>query len=428
MIQRFNRHFALEAHGTTWRRELMAGLTSFFTCAYIVLVNPLILQDSGIPLSAGVMATLVASIVGCLLMALWANAPIIVIPGMGLNAFFSYTIVQSLGLSWQQGLAAVTVSGILFLIVSVTSFGGRIVGAVPPSLKHGITAGIGLLLTFIGLQKGEIIRSGSATLVTVGSFHNPVMLSTLAGLAVTFMLFVRNVKGSLLIGIFVTSLITFAGTGKANMTTEALDVRAYGRIMTSIDFHLWQVPFWIAVFSMTMIVLFENMGLLSGMLPDARKFPKAYQTVAFSAVLSGLLGTSPTIASAESASGISEGGRTGIPALITAVLLGVSALALPFIGMIPGNAVAPVLIVIGALMMKSVQEIPFHDLSEVFPAFLIIVCIPLTSSIADGLAFGFIAYPLMKLATGQFKQVPAMLYVIAALFMLNFIASSVYVH
>ncbi|MBA4494847.1 NCS2 family permease [Paenactinomyces guangxiensis] len=422
-------HFIkLDAHGTTWKTELTAGLTSFFTSAYIILVNPLILKDAGIPLSAGVMATIAASIAGCLLMALWANAPVVVIPGMGVNAFFTYTIVQSLGLTWQQGLAVVIVSGFLFFLAGITSLGSRLSAAVPSTLKHGISGGIGLLLTFIGLQKGQMIHPSETSFVTLGNFGDPVTLSTLAGLAVTLFLFVRNIKGSMLIGLFFTSLLTFGLTGKTTAAVTGMDFSDYTRVLASADFSILQFPFWIAVFSMTMIVLFENMGLLNGMLPDAQKFPRAYKTLGVSTITSGFFGTSPTIAAAESASGIAEGGKTGIPALVTAILFAVSMLVLPLIEMIPGNAVAPVLIIIGALMMNSVQEIPFRDFSEGFPAFLIIACIPLTSSIADGLAFGFIAYPLLKVATGKWKQVPGLVYLIAGLFLVNFIASAVVAH
>lgn len=428
MIQRLMQYFQLEAHGTTWKRELTAGLTSFFTSAYIILVNPLILKDAGIPLSAGVMATIIASIAGCLLMALWVNAPIIVIPGMGINAFFSYTMIQSMGLTPQQGMTVIIISGMLFFLVSITSFGNRMLSSVPDSLKHGITVGIGLFLTFIGLQKGGIIQSSETTIVALGNFGSPITLSTLVGLLVTLVLFVRNVKGSLLIGLFCTSILTLWITGKREITDKGIDFHAYSQLFASGDFNILQVSFWVAVFSMTMIVLFENMGLLSGMLPDVEKFPRAYKAIAISTIASGIFGTSPTIASAESTSGISEGGRTGIPALVTAILFAFSMLALPFIQLIPGNAVAPVLIIIGALMMKSVINIPFHDFSESFPAFLIIVCIPLTSSIADGLAFGFIAYPLVKVAIGKWKYVSPLVYLIAVLFLLNIVASSALVH
>jgi len=427
MLQKLNEHFQLAENMTTFKTEVMAGFTSFFTCAYIILANPLILKDAGIPLGASVIATIVASVIGCLLMALWVNAPIIMIPGMGVNAFFSYTMVQSLGLSVQQGMLVIVLSGLFFFIVSMSSYGHKILESVPTSLKHGITVGIGLFLTFIGLQKGGIIQSSETTMLALGQLNSPVTVSTIVGIIITLILFVRNIKGSLLIGIVVTSVMTIALTD-GNHSSIVDFQTSNNNLFQLSELNLLQIPFWIAVFSMTMIVLFENMGLLSGMLPDMKKFPRAYKAVAISTIASGVVGTSPTIASAESAAGISEGGRTGIPAFVAAILFGLSIFAMPLIQLIPGNAVAPVLILIGALMMSSVKDIPFHDLSEGFPAFLIIICIPMTSSIADGLAFGFIVYPIVKIAIGKWKQVSPLIYVISTLFLLNVVASALLLH
>ncbi|UGB30531.1 NCS2 family permease [Metabacillus sp. B2-18] len=427
MLQKLNQHFQLAENKTTFKTEVMAGFTSFFTCAYIILANPLILKDAGIPLGASVIATIVASVIGCLLMALWVNAPIIMIPGMGVNAFFSYTMVQSLGLSVQQGMLVIVLSGLFFFIVSMSSYGHKILESVPTSLKHGITVGIGLFLTFIGLQKGGIIQSSETTMLALGQLNSPVTVSTIVGIIITLILFVRNIKGSLLIGIVVTSVMTIA-LADGNHSSIVDFQTSNNNLFQLSELNLLQIPFWIAVFSMTMIVLFENMGLLSGMLPDMKKFPRAYKAVAISTIASGVVGTSPTIASAESAAGISEGGRTGIPAFVAAILFGLSIFAMPLIQLIPGNAVAPVLILIGALMMSSVKDIPFHDLSEGFPAFLIIICIPMTSSIADGLAFGFIVYPIVKIAIGKWKQVSPLIYVISTLFLLNVVASALLLH
>ncbi|WP_121663725.1 NCS2 family permease [Metabacillus litoralis] len=427
MLQRINQHFQLAENKTTIKTEVMAGFTSFFTCAYIILANPLILKDAGIPLGASVIATIVASVIGCLLMALWVNAPIIMIPGMGVNAFFSYTMVQSLGLSVQQGMLVIVLSGLFFFLVSMSSYGHKILESVPTSLKHGITVGIGLFLTFIGLQKGGIIQSSETTMLALGQLNSPVTVSTIVGIIITLILFIRNVKGSLLIGIVVTSVMTIA-LADGNHSSIVDFQTTNNNLFQLSELNLLQIPFWIAVFSMTMIVLFENMGLLSGMLPDMKKFPRAYKAVAISTIASGVVGTSPTIASAESAAGISEGGRTGIPAFVAAILFGLSIFAMPLIQLIPGNAVAPVLILIGALMMSSVKDIPFHDLSEGFPAFLIIICIPMTSSIADGLAFGFIVYPIVKIAIGKWRQVSPLIYVISTLFLLNVVASALLLH
>ncbi|MDR6225995.1 NCS2 family permease [Desmospora profundinema] len=415
--------FELKNHGSDWRREWTAGMTSFFTAAYIIVVNPLILQDAGIPIHAGTVATVTVSVLGCLLMAFWANAPIILIPGMGVNAFFSHTLVQSLGLDWKEGLAAVTLSGILFLVAATTPLGRKWAQAVPPSLQNGITAGIGLFLTFIGLQKAEWIRPDADTFIALGDFSRPVAWITLVGLVVTMLLYARRTTGSLLIGIAVTAGLSLA-VGVTGEAASAPNVTAWGGVVGQLHIPWLSVAFWAAVGSMTMIVVFENIGLLNGMLPSPEQFPRAYQATAVSTVASGMLGTSPVIASAESASGIAAGGRIGLTSLVTAIGFGLSLMILPVIGAIPPHAAAPVLIVIGALMMQSVQRIPFSDFSEGFPAFLIIACIPLTSSIADGLALGFIAYPLVKGAMGQRRQVSPWVYLIAGLFLVHMVAGS----
>ncbi|SDX39158.1 putative MFS transporter, AGZA family, xanthine/uracil permease [Marininema mesophilum] len=428
MLQQLQKWFNPAAEGSSWKKELTAGLTSFFTAAYILVVNPLILRDAGIPLGAGVMATVAVSVFGCLLMAFWARAPIILIPGMGINAFFTFTIVQSLGLSWQAGLGAIVVSGLFFLIAAITPLGEKLSHAVPSSLKHGITAGIGLFLAFIGLQKGALIVPSTKSFVSLGDFTSPVALITLAGLLFTLILYVRNVKGSFLIGIlFITLASILTGThstGGLNDTNFA----DYSQVFFAAEYPLASLSFWIAVFSLTMIVVFENMGLLAGMLPNMDRFSSSYRVTAVTSLAAGFFGTSPTIASAESASGIAEGGRTGIPALVAGVLFIGATFSLPVLGMIPNNAAAPVLLIVGALMMQSVAHISFSDFSEGFPAFLIIAGIPLTSSIADGLAFGFIAYPLLKVALGRWKQVPSLVYVIASMFLINLIAMALTSH
>jgi adenine/guanine/hypoxanthine permease len=417
--------FVLHKHQTDWKQELTAGFTVFFTVAYILAVNPLILKDAGIPLSAGILATIAVSVFGCLWMGWWANAPIVLVPGMGVNAFFSYTLVQSIGLSWQQALAAVVLSGVLFFAANVSSFGQRLSIAIPASLKHGITVGIGLFLTLIGLQKGHIVVSSPNTMIRMGDLSQPVVWTTLIGLVVTVWLFVRGIKGSLLIGIAFTTALSLIISGPSGQALPQPGAKDFLTVFATADFSgMIHLSFWIAVFSLSMIVIFENMGLLSGMLPDQDKFSRAFKAAAISSAASGIFGTSPTIAAAESASGIAEGARTGIPALVTAGLFLLSYLFVPLIGWIPENAVAPVLVIIGAMMMQSVRHIPFHEFTEGFPAFLIITLIPFTYSIADGIAFGFIAYPLMKAASGKIREVSGILNGMAVLFLLYFIATS----
>lgn len=414
-------NFDFQAHDTSLKKELLAGLTSFFTIVYIAAVNASILADAGIPFEAGMIATVVTSVFGCLLVGLYANAPIILVPGMGVNAFFTFTMVESMGLSWQVALAAVFVAGILFAITAFTRLAVVLSKAIPRSLKEAITVGIGLFLTFIGLQKGGIVVSSDSTFVALGDIGSAQVIATLVTLAIAAILFLRNIKGHFLISMLLGTALAWGmgliETGKQ----ESFSFSSYGSVFAAMSFEdFFILPFWIATFSMAMILVFENMGLLHGLLPDQSKFSKAYKANSISAITAGLFGTSPTVSTVESASGIAAGGRTGMTSITTGLLFLTSLFFIPVFKMIPDSAIAPVLIIIGGLMITSIQNISLQDFSEGFPAFLIIVMIPLTYSIVDGIAFGFIAYPFLKLALGKGKDVPIPMYVIASLFFLNF--------
>ncbi|MED1951104.1 NCS2 family permease [Brevibacillus centrosporus] len=417
--------FHLRACDTTIRRELMAGFISFVTIVYIVAVNASILQDAGIPMEAGILATVFTAFAGALLMAFWANAPIILVPGMGINALFTYTLCHTMGLSWQEALAAVFVSGILFAVIAFSRAATVLSRAIPASLKEAITVGIGLFLTFIGLQKGGLIVTNPSTFVALGELSSPHVIVTLATLVITLILFVRNVPGNFLIGIaagtglgFLFGIVT-PGGGSSFSFAE------YANVFSGFSFGgIWTLPFWIATFSLAMVIVFENIGLIHGhtaMAGQPQKFRRALQANAVSAALSGMLGSSPTVATVESAAGIAAGGRTGLTSLVTGTLLLGSLGLIPLVKMIPDGAIAPVLIIIGALMLQNVQNINLKDFSEGFPAFLIIAIIPLSYSIVDGIAFGFVAYPLLKLALGKRREVPALMYVISGLFLLNLV-------
>ncbi|MCS1350269.1 NCS2 family permease [Mechercharimyces sp. CAU 1602] len=419
------KYFQLEHHQSTLKTEVLAGMTSYFTIVYIVVVNATILADAGIPLTAGVIATILTSLVGCLLMAFWANAPIILVPGMGVNALFTYTIVQSMGLSWQSALMAVFISGILFMITAFTRLSRLLAVAVPTSLKDSITVGIGLFLTFIGLQKGGLITSNSTTFVTLGELSAPSTLLTVFSLVLTIFLFVRQVRGHFLIAIVVTTLLSILlGIQPSEVSAvPSLSWSEYSTVFASFSIaQIQDLTFWVATFSLTMVLVFENMGLIYGLLGEqGQKFGRAYQANAISAMTAGLFGTSPTVSTVESAAGIASGGRTGLTALTTGLMF---LLVIPFISyihLIPDAAIAPILIVIGGLMLQHVKNIPFDDLSEGFPAFLIIVLIPFTYSITDGIAFGFIAYPLIKVAMGKGKEISLPLYIIAGMFIAYFL-------
>ncbi|MCA0987675.1 NCS2 family permease [Guptibacillus algicola] len=414
-------NFDFQAHDTSLKKEILAGLTSFFTIVYIAAVNASILADAGIPFEAGMIATVITSVFGCLLVGLYANAPIILVPGMGVNAFFTFTMVESMGLSWQVALGSVFIAGILFAITAFTPLAGVLSKAIPRSLKEAITVGIGLFLTFIGLQKGGIVVSSDSTFVALGDIGSSHVIATLVTLAIAAILFLRNVKGHFLISMLIGTALAWSMGLIETGQQQSFSFSSYGSVFAAMSFEDFLVlPFWIATFSMAMILVFENMGLLHGLLPDQSKFQKAYKANSISAITAGLFGTSPTVSTVESASGIAAGGRTGMTSVTTGLLFLTSLFFIPVFKMIPDSAIAPVLIIIGGLMITSIQNISLQDFSEGFPAFLIIVMIPLTYSIVDGIAFGFIAYPFLKLALGKGKEVPVPMYVIASLFFLNF--------
>lgn len=429
MLQWIKSSFDLPGHETTLKREMMAGMISFFTIVYIIAVNGTILAEAGIPIEAGIIATILTCVVGCWLMGFWANAPIILVPGMGINAMFTYTLVHSMGLSWQEALGVVVISGVIVTVISFTKLSQLLLEAIPNSLKHAITVGLGLFLTLIGLEKGGLVTKGDNSLLALGDVTSPYVIATILSVILAVILFMRNVPANFLISMIVSTGIA-AALGVVSFSDvggNALPLDTYASLFGAVSFaKIGEFTFLVAVFSLTMVLLFENIGLINGhlsMIKRPDKFKRSFQANGISVLTSGLFGTSPTVSTVESAAGIAAGGRTGVTAIVTGSLFLLSIFAIPFIKIIPGSAIAPILIIIGVLMLQSVKQIDFQDLSEGFPAFLVIVMIPFSYSIADGIAFGFIAYPLVKLALGKAKEVSAPLYVIAALFFLTFLTN-----
>ena len=402
------------------RVEVMAGLTSFFAISYIVIVNPLILADGGIPAELSVFATIFASAIGCLLMAFWADAPIILTPGMGINAFFTYTVVVNMGFRWQEALAISLVSALIFFALAVTRAGRVLADAVPKSLKYAVTAGIGLFLVEIGLEKAELIRAGENSILALGDLRNPSALLALLGLVLSLLFYQRRVKGGFFIAILIVTIIANA-LGLVQANTIEIDMTRLGEYSALLFAEDFSSMLTVAVFSMTMILVFESIGLLEGLLPDTEKFRNAFRASSLTAVLSSVLGTSPTVAAAESAAGIVEGGRSGLTALVGGALFLLTLVFIPLLAYVPQAAVAPVIIITGALMMQHLENIQFQDFSEWFPAFLIIVLIPLTNSISTGLAFGFAAHPMMKVFTGRRHELGTLSYVLGVLFLLQLV-------
>ncbi|WP_085522213.1 NCS2 family permease [Tuberibacillus sp. Marseille-P3662] len=425
---KLRRFFGFNEYGSTIKQEVMAGVTSFVTIAYIIIVNASFLQEAGIPYQPAIIATVLTSFVGCIFMGFWANAPVILTPGMGINAFFTYVMVQSMGLAWQEALAAVFIASLIFVVVAFSRFASLLSHAVPQSLKDAITVGIGFFLTFIGLQKGGLVVSDADTFVALGDLGSPPVIVTILTLIITVILFSRNVKGNLLLGVIAGTILAliFGVTELSSVSWRGPTLGSYQDVFNVMSFdRITSVTFWMVTLSVTMVIVFENMGVLHGLLSDKKKYRRAYQASALSAVTSGLLGSSPTMTAVESASGINTGGKTGVTALITGLLFIPALFLMPLIQLIPDSAIAPILIIIGALMIQNIQNIDLQDFTEWFPAFLIIALIPLTSSIVDGMAFGFIAYPVLKMAQGRTNEINATIGVIACLFILNFLVYAI---
>lgn len=408
----------------TAQREVVAGITAFFAISYIIVVNPMILADAGIPAELSVFATIFSSVVGCFIMAFVADAPIVLTPGMGVNAFFTYTICVSMGLHWHEAIAITLVSGCIFAVVACTKWRERLSQAVPGSLKCAITAGIGLFLVEIGLEKAGLIRAGKNSIIALGDLSSPMTLLSLFGLVLSLALYLRGVRGNFFLAIVVTSVVAavFGLRDEVALDLNFSNLSAYPELLFQADFSRFlSAPFLLSVFSMSMIMVFETMGLLEGILPDQAKFKKTFEGSAFTTILSSLMGTSPTVAAAESAAGIASGGRTGLMALTAGVLFALSLFFIPLLSYVPQAAIAPVIIITGAVMMQQLQYVEFNDFSEWFPAFLVVVLIPLTGSISTGLAFGFTAYPLLKLMNGRPREVHALGYGLGFLFLMNLV-------
>lgn len=423
-----NKFFKLKEHNVTVKSELMAALTSFFAAVYIIVVNASILSDGGVAMEPLILATVFASLFGCILVGFMSNAPLIIMPGMGINALFTYTIVRTMGLSFQQALAAVLVSGVLFCVIALTPLSKLLTESIPKSLKEAITVGIGLFITFIGLKNAGLIVSDASTFVKLGDLSDPAIIAFLIIMVLTLVLFILNIPGGFLISIILGTLISIL-LGVVDLSSIHLSMpnfSSYNEVFFAMDFSaISSIPFWIATFSLTLVLVFENIGLLhgqvNGLLKTPEKTNKALNAVAFSTIGCALFGTSPCVSTVEGAAGITAGGKTGLTSVFCGLLFLISLFFIPLITIIPNAAISPILVIIGGLMIKNVEEIDFSDFSESFPAFLTIILIPLTFSIVDGIAFGFITYPIAKICAKQHKKVSVTMYVVSAIFLLYFI-------
>ena len=427
------RFFKLSEKGTTVRTEVIAGFTTFIALAYIMFVNPNILADAGVPKEAAVASTIWIAALSTLMMGVFANYPVALAPGMGLNAFFAYYVCGVLGLHWTVALGAVFFSGLLFLILTISHVRQAIINAVPQNLRVAIGVGIGLFIAFVGLKGTGLIVSDPATFITLGSVLKPETAMSLFGLVLTGALMARDIQGAILIGIVATTILSMilGYTPVPHTFSEVISTSLphMGETFGKLDIvGAWNYGILSIIFTFTVVELFDNMGTLSGLTAKAKlvkkdgeieNLDKALNTDAVGTIFSAIFGTSTVTSYIESAAGIAAGGKTGLTAVTVAVLFLVSLLFAPLIGLVPGYATAPPLILVGALMMSEVGKVNFADFTDGLPAFLTIIMMPLTSSIANGFAFGFISFAFMKTLASKPKEVSPIMWLVSIAFMIN---------
>ena len=422
------RVFHLTENKTTVRRELLAGLTTFMTMAYVVVVNPRILAEGGMPVEGVLFATCISAALATLVMGLWANYPIALAPGMSLNAYFTYSIVIGRGVPWQTALGVVFLSGLLFLLLTLTNVREHIVNGIPDCLKHGTAAGIGLFIAFVGLRNAKIIVANPATFVAFGKTSDPEVLLAAAGVILIAILMIRRVGSAILLGIVAIALAgiplgldhwpaqLFSWPHPAG-TFLKLDLRSAARL------GLGEL-----IFVFFFVDLFDNVGTLvgvceqGGFLRDG-KLPRASRALladAFGTIVGALTGTSTVTSYIESAAGVAAGARTGLGNLVIAGLFVVAMFCAPLVAAIPTYATAPALILVGALMCGSIAKVRWDDFSEAFPAFLTLVATPLTFSIATGLSLGLLSFTCVKIGAGKYRDISPLIWVLSGIFLLRF--------
>ncbi len=425
------RTFKLNEHKTDVKTEVLAGITTFMTMAYILIVNPIILSEAGMDWGGVFTATAVSSIIATLIMAFYANYPFVLAPGMGLNAFFAYTVVLSMGYSWEVALTAVFIEGIIFILMSFVNVREAIVNALPMTLKNAVSVGIGLFIAFIGLANSGVVVQGQGTPLALGDITSPTALVALIGIIITGVLLYKKVKGAILIGILASTIIGIP-LGVTAMPEKVFALPpSLAPVMFKLDFSkVFSFEMLAIVFTFLFVDVFDTIGTLVGvaskadMLDENGTLPRVKPALFADAVgttAGALLGTSTVTTYVESASGVAEGGRTGLTALTSAALFALALFFAPIFGIIPGAATAPALVIVGLFMMSPIQKINLDDFSEAIPAFLTIIMMPLAYSIAEGIVFGMISYALLKLLTGKAKEASPVVYILSVLFILKFI-------
>ena len=425
--------FRLKENNTSVRQELLAGLTTFMAMSYLIFVVPSMLADAGIPKDAAIASTIFVTIVITLLMGLWAKFPVGVAPGLGITAYFAYFVCGPMGFTWQAGLAAVFISGVVFFLLTVTRIRQLIIDSVPLDLKLATAAGIGAFIAFIGMKNCGLIVVDSNTGVALGDMTKPEVLLAIAGFFITAVLTLKNVPGGMVIGIIVTTVISLVlGVQKLpEGDWLSLAVPDLSTTFLALDFpSALSHGLFTSVFTLTMGELLDDMGTLIGlsrkagfMEPDGhiRHLDRAFITDSIGTMFSGIVGATTATSYLESAAGVAAGGRTGLTAVTTAALFAAAFFLIPLVGIVPGYATAPALIMVGVFMMQEVVHIQFDRLEIAIPSFLMIIGMPLTFNIATGFGFGFISYTLIKVFTGKWEDVTPIMYIISAAFAVNFV-------
>ncbi|WP_339145524.1 MULTISPECIES: NCS2 family permease [unclassified Sutcliffiella] len=426
----FENYFELKKYGTSVKQEILAGITTFLTMVYIIFVNPAILSAAGIPFEQVFMATIIAAVIGTLTMGIFAKYPIAVAPGMGLNAYFT-SVVATQGLTYQAVLGTVFLAGLIIIILSLTRLRKTLIEAIPAPLKYGITAGIGLFIAFIGLKMAGIVVPNEETMITLGDLTSPVTALALGGLFITLILMARRVSGALFYGMLITAVLGYFldmlnFNGIVDMPPAPQFIHLGEALSGVVANGLYTV-----VFAFILVTIFDSTGTLVGVSEQggfmkngklARTKP-ATLSDAFATTAGAALGTSPSCAYIESSAGVAAGGRTGLTSVVVAGLFLLSMFFSPVISVISGlpAITAPILIIVGCFMMEGLAKIEWKNFDEAFPAFAIILTMPLTSSIATGIAVGFITYPVMKAVTGKGKEVHPLIYLFAVIFLIQMV-------
>lgn len=423
--------FGFDPTKTSVKTEIIAGVTTFLTMSYILAVNPSMFgQLDGMPGGAVFTSTALAAIIGCLAMAFWGKLPFGLAPGMGLNAFFVYSVCMGMGYSWQFALTAVLIEGIIFIILTLTNVREAIVNAIPLSLRNAIGAGIGLFIAFIGLESAGVIVPDDATLVALGDITSGSALLALIGIIITGFLYARNVPGAILIGILVTMIIGIP-MGVTEFQGVLSSPESIKPIFCQFEFeNIFSLDMLVVVFTFLFIDMFDTVGTLVGVCTKAKmvdekgniyRLKQAFMADSIATTFGSMLGTSTTTTYVESAAGVAQGGRSGLTAFAVACCFLIALFFSPLFLSIPAAATAPALVLVGLLMLEPIRSIPFEDFTESIPAFVCVIMMPLTYSISNGILIGMIAYVLMNLICGKFRKITPAMYILAVLFILKFI-------